>query len=120
MVSSTGLSEELSVNVAVLCMPGRVSKQNPVFEHVAVFIFLSIMQLRPSCGSCRFGHGNGHFPFVLQCGNGFVKEQWFVVQCVVLHGIIHCVGYVVGCVRGGSFATMGPEDLVKTHTALGG
>ena len=28
MVSSTRLSEELSVNVAVLCMLGRVSKQN--------------------------------------------------------------------------------------------
>ena len=28
MVSSAGLSEELTVNVAVLCMPGRVSKQN--------------------------------------------------------------------------------------------
>ena len=28
MVSSAGLSEELTVTVAVLCMPGRVSKQN--------------------------------------------------------------------------------------------
>ena len=51
MVSSGGLSEELTVTVAVLCMPGRVSKQNPAvqFHSKLVCVGMSELCMRVPC-----------------------------------------------------------------------